>query len=94
MGALQDTGIVTNNYSDCEIEGGDVQGGIVGQFINDSTASISNCYYTASNENINGIGSKSTDNTKKIEQEDEVGITQRIEKIESYEEFIKWIDSK
>ncbi len=94
VGALQDTGIVTNNYSDCEIEGGDVQGGIVGQFINDSTASISNCYYTTSNENINGIGSKSPDKAAKVEQADKEGITERIEKIESYEEFIKWIDSK
>lgn len=93
VGVLQDTGIVTNNYSNCEIEGGDVQGGIVGQFINSNTAAnISNCYYTTNNENIKGIGSKSTDSTQKVEQVDDAGITQRIEKIESYEEFISWIN--
>ena len=92
LGALSSTGKVQYCYSNCEFEGGDVAGAIVGQFNNSSTASVTKCYYTG--ENINGIGSKGTDNAVITECINENNVTEKADAISSYDEFKTWIETK
>ena len=79
-------------YSSCEFDGGDTQGEIIGQWDNSSTSNVSNSFYT--NDNVKGIGSKGTVNTEITPQEDVVGVTEKIKKLESFETFKEWIKNK
>ena len=92
LGALASTGKVQYCYNNCEFEGGDISGAIVGQFNNSSTASVTKCYYTGTN--IKGIGSKGTDDKVITETVDATDITDKVDAIDSYENFKVWIETK
>ena len=92
IGLLSDEGIVEYCYSSCEFENEEAVGEIVGQWNTSSTASVNNCYYT--NDTIKGIGSKGTDNTKITAQDDESGITEKVDTISSFDNFKKWLTNK
>ena len=92
IGLLSDEGIVEYCYSSCEFENEEAVGEIVGQWNTSSTASVNNCYYT--NDIIKGIGSKGTDNTKITTQDDESGITEKVDTISSFDNFKKWLTNK
>lgn len=90
IGLLSETGSVSYCYSNCEIQGEDLKGDVVAQWNSASTASVSNCYYTGSN---NGVGSKGETNTTIEVFEDSDGIVKKIEKLGSYELFKEYIKS-
>lgn len=92
IGLLSSEGIVEYCYSSCEFENEEAVGEIVGQWNTNSTASVNNCYYT--NATIKGIGSKGTDNTKITAQDDETGITEKVDMISSFDNFKKWLTNK
>ena len=92
IGLLSGEGIVEYCYSSCEFENEEAVGEIVGQWNTSSTASVNNCYYT--NDIIKGIGSKGTDNTKITTQDDESGITEKVDTISSFDNFKKWLTNK
>ena len=86
--------IIKYSYNKGEIIGTDkdILGNIVGQRMTGST--IENCYYYTESE-TKGIGSESDDMETKNPVEDTIGVTEKVEdNIETYEEFLTWIEGK
>lgn len=90
VGSLSN-GSVEYCYSSCKFNNGEIVGGVVGFWNTTNSPEVKNCYYT--DETVNGIGSKA-DEVDSTAVQDEVGITEKIDYMDTFESYKEWLENK